>query len=115
MLVLKKHREAIRWTMNDIKGISPAIVQYRIHLDDDATPRRDPQYRLNPLMQDVVKTKKLKLLDNGIIYPISDSQWVSLVHAVPKKAGFTAVENVQKELVQTRLPTKVRVVSTTGN
>ena len=72
-------------------------------------PRRDPQRRLNPLMQEAVKTEILKLLDNGIIYPISDSQWVSPVHAVPKKAGFTVVENEKKELVQTRLPTKVRV------
>jgi len=49
------------------------------------------------------------LLDNGIIYPISDSQWVSPVHAVPKKADFTVVENEQKELVQTRLSRKVHV------
>ena len=60
-------------------------------------------------MQDAVKTKILKLLDNGIIYPIFDSQWASLVYAVPKKAGFTIVENEHKELVQTGLPTKVRV------
>ena len=60
-------------------------------------------------MQEAVKAKILKLLDNGIIYPISDSQWVSHVHAVPKKAGFTVVENEKKELVQTRLPIKVRV------
>jgi len=79
--------------MNDIKGISLAIVQHHIHLDDDVTPRRDPQRRLNPLMQEAVKTENLKLLDNGIIYPISDSQWVSPIHAVPKKAGFTVVEN----------------------
>ena len=50
-------------------------------------------------MQDVVKTKILKLLDNEIIYPISNSQWVSSVHVVPMKAGFTVVENEQKELV----------------
>ena len=31
------------------------------------------------------------------------------VHAVPKKSGFTVVENENKELVQTRLPTKIRV------
>jgi len=60
-------------------------------------------------MQEAVKIEILKLLDNGIIYPISDSQWISQVHAVPKKAGFTVVENEQKELIQTRLPTKVRV------
>jgi len=78
--------------MKDIKGISPAIVQYRIHLNDEAIPWRDPQRRLNPLMQEAVKIEILKLLDNGIIYPISDSQWVSPVHAVPKTAGFMVVE-----------------------
>ena len=56
--------------MKDIKGISPTIVQYIIHLNDEVIPRRNPQRRLNPLMQDAVKTEILKLLDNGIIYPI---------------------------------------------
>ena len=73
MSVLRKHTEAIGWTMNDVKGISLAIVQHRIHLDNDATPRRDPQRWLNPLMQDIVKTESLKLLNNEIIYHISDS------------------------------------------
>ena len=41
MSILRKHREAIGWTMNDSKGISPAIVQHRIHLNDEAIPRRD--------------------------------------------------------------------------
>ena len=57
MSILERHREAIGWTMKDIKGISPAIVQHRIHLVDEATPRRDPQRRLNPLMQEAVKRK----------------------------------------------------------
>ena len=74
MSLLRKHIEASGWTMNDIKGISPAIVQHCIHLDDDATPRRDPQCRLIPLMQEVEKTEIYKLLDNEIIYPISYSQ-----------------------------------------
>jgi len=85
MSILKRDREAIGWTMKDIKGISPAIVQHRIHLKDEAIPRRDPQRRLNPLMQEAVKTKILKLLDNGIIYPISDSQWVSRFMRSPRK------------------------------
>ena len=46
----------------------------RIHLTDEATPRRDPQRKLNPLMQEAVKAEILKLLGNRIIYPISDSQ-----------------------------------------
>ena len=60
MSILRKHKEAIECTMNDIKGISPTSVQHRIHLDDDATPRKDPQCMLNPLMQEAVKTEILK-------------------------------------------------------
>jgi len=70
LTVLRKNKKTIDWTMTDIKGISPSIVQHRIHLIEEAKPKRDPQHRLNPIMQEVV----LKLLDNGIIYYISDSQ-----------------------------------------
>ena len=115
LTVLRENREAIGWTMADIKGISPSIVQHRIHLTEDAKLKCDPQRRLNPIMQEVVRAEILKLLDNGVIYPISDSQWVSPVHAVPKKAGFTVVENDKKEFVQTRLPMKIESVSITEN
>jgi len=60
-------------------------------------------------MQEAVWAEIIKLLDNGIIYPISDSQWVSPVYAVPKKSDFTVIENENQELVQTRLPTKSQV------
>ncbi|XP_063946014.1 uncharacterized protein LOC135151482 [Daucus carota subsp. sativus] len=73
--ILRKHKGAIGWSISDIKGISPAIVQHRIHLVEDAKPVREPQRRLNPPMMEVVKKEILKCLDNGIIYPISDSKW----------------------------------------
>ena len=60
-------------------------------------------------MQEAIRTEILKLLNNGIIYPISDSQWVSPVYVVAKKVGFTMVENDKKELVQIHLPTKIGV------
>nr|GEW70568.1 DNA-directed DNA polymerase [Tanacetum cinerariifolium] len=50
-----------------------------------------------------------KLLDAGLIYPISDSPWVSPVHYVPKKGGFTVVENEENELIPTRLVTEWRL------
>ena len=59
--------------MTDIKGLSPTIVQYRIHLNEEAKSTREPQRRLNPIMQDAVRAEIVKLLDNGIIYPISDN------------------------------------------
>ncbi|GJR23685.1 reverse transcriptase domain-containing protein [Tanacetum coccineum] len=50
-----------------------------------------------------------KLLDARLIYPISDSPWVSPVHCVPKKGGMTIVTNDENELVPTRLVTGWRV------
>nr|GEZ69496.1 reverse transcriptase domain-containing protein [Tanacetum cinerariifolium] len=47
--------------------------------------------------------KNSELLDAGLIYPISDSPWVSPVHCVPKKGGFIVVENEENELIPTRL------------
>nr|GEY00963.1 reverse transcriptase domain-containing protein [Tanacetum cinerariifolium] len=50
----------------------------------------------------------LKLLDAGLIYPISDSPWVSPIHYT-KKGGFTIVENEDNELILTRLVTGWRI------
>ena len=107
--VLRKHKEAIGWTIGDIKGISPSICMHRIHLEENAKTSRECQRRLNPNMKEVVREEVLKLLDVGIIYPISDSQWVSPVQVVPKKSGITVVENEKNELIPTRVQTGWRV------
>ncbi|GKA02718.1 reverse transcriptase domain-containing protein [Tanacetum coccineum] len=57
----------------------------------------------------LIKKEVEKLLDAGLIYPISDSPWVSPVDCVPKKGGFTVVENDENELILTRLVTGWRV------
>nr|GFA76467.1 reverse transcriptase domain-containing protein [Tanacetum cinerariifolium] len=62
-----------------------------------------------PEIYDVIKKEVEKLLDDGLIYPISDSPWVSPIHYVPKKGGFTVVENEENELILTRLVTGWRV------
>jgi hypothetical protein len=84
--VLKEYKEAICWTIEDIKGINPSVVMHKIHLEENAKPSREPQRRLNLAMQEVVKAKVIKLLDARIIYPIFDSKWVSPIHVVPKWA-----------------------------
>ena len=73
------------------------------YLKEGAKPSCQPQRRLNPPMMDVVKKEILKLLEVGVIYPISDSNWVSLVQVVPKKTGITIVKNQNDELVPTRV------------
>ena len=66
---------------------------HHILLEEETKPSRQPQRRLNPPMMDVMKKEILKLLEVGVIYPISDSYWVSSVQVVPKKTGITIVKN----------------------
>jgi hypothetical protein len=60
-------------------------------------------------MQEVVRTEVMKLLDAGIIYPISDSKWVSPIHVVPKRVGLTVVNNNDNKLVPTHIQSGWRV------
>jgi hypothetical protein len=50
-------------------------------------------------MREVVKKEVLKLIKTGVIYPISDSQWVSPVQVVPKKGAMTVIRNEKNELI----------------
>ncbi|CAO2822820.1 unnamed protein product [Amaranthus hypochondriacus] len=104
-----KHRKAIGYTIDDIKGISPSVCTHRIHLEEEANPSVENQRRLNPNMKEVVKKEVLKLLAAGIIYPISDSKWVSPVQVVPKKGGMTVVTNDKGEMIPTRTVTGWRM------
>ncbi|GJY88628.1 DNA-directed DNA polymerase [Tanacetum coccineum] len=97
--VLERRKGAIAWKMSDIKGISPSYCTHKILMEDDYKPVIQPQRRLNPKVQDVVKNEIVKLLDSGLIYPISDSSWVSPIHVVPKKGGMTVVLNDNNELI----------------
>ncbi|GJT99478.1 reverse transcriptase domain-containing protein [Tanacetum coccineum] len=78
-------------------------------MEDDYKPTVQSQRRVNPKIYEVIKKEVLKLLDADMIYPISDSPWVSPVHCVPKKGGITVVANEENELILTRLVTWWRV------
>ncbi|GJT34452.1 reverse transcriptase domain-containing protein [Tanacetum coccineum] len=107
--VLKHRKQAITWKLSDIRGIDPEFCSHKILLEDDYQPSVQHQRRVNPKIHDVIKKEVEKLLDAGLIYPISDSPWVSPVHCVPKKGGMTVVTNEENELVPTRLVTGWRV------
>ncbi|GJZ68317.1 reverse transcriptase domain-containing protein [Tanacetum coccineum] len=83
----------------------PVIIAKYLSVDEKAALIK----RVNPKIHDVIKKEVEKLLDAGLIYPISDSPWVSPVHCVPKKGGMTVVTNDENELVPTRLVTGWRV------
>ena len=110
MKVLRKHRAAIGYTLDDLKGISRTLCQHKINVELDAKPVVYREYWLNPKMKEVVRTEILKLLEAGIIYPITDSRWVSPVHCVPKKGGITVVPNDKNELIPQRIVIGYRMV-----
>nr|GEY04758.1 reverse transcriptase domain-containing protein [Tanacetum cinerariifolium] len=101
--VLKSHKKTIAWKITNIKGINPWFYTHKILMEEDYKPAVQSQRRVNPKIHEVIKKEVIKLLDAGMIYPISDSPWVSSIHCVPKKGGITVVENENNELIHTRL------------
>ena len=103
--ILRKYKEAIAWSIEDLKAISPSSCMHKILLHDDVKTSVEHQRRLNPVIKDVVRKEVLKLLNVGFIYAISDIPWVSPVHVVPKKGGFIVIRNERNELILTRTVT----------
>nr|GEV29367.1 hypothetical protein [Tanacetum cinerariifolium] len=73
--VLKTRKKAIAWKLTDIKGIDPEFCSHKILLEEDYSPKVQSQRRVNPKIHYVIKKEVEKLLDAGLIYPISDSPW----------------------------------------
>jgi hypothetical protein len=109
LILLKKHRKVIGYSINDLKGLSPAFCTHRIPMEDQCKPVVDHQRRLTHDMREVVKKEVIKLLDAGIIYPVPHSEWVSPVHCVPKKRGLTMVKNEKNKLIPQKTVTGWRM------
>nr|GEX07984.1 reverse transcriptase domain-containing protein [Tanacetum cinerariifolium] len=73
--VLKSHKREITWKISDIRGINPNFCTHKILMEDDFKPVIQHQRRVNPKIHQVIKVEVIKLLDAGLIYPISDSPW----------------------------------------
>ncbi|XP_061993642.1 uncharacterized protein LOC133711554 [Rosa rugosa] len=93
-----RDKEEVTYTGRDVMGtVSQAL--FNVYTIDASEEDRQ------------LKEEKevIKLLDCGVIYPISDSKWVSPVQVVPKKSGVTVVKNAENELVPQRTVTGHRV------
>nr|GEU37013.1 reverse transcriptase domain-containing protein [Tanacetum cinerariifolium] len=75
--VLKSHKRAIAWKLSVIKGNDPEFCTHKILMEEDFEPAVQHQRWFNPNIHDAIKNEVLKLLDAGLIYPISDSPWIS--------------------------------------
>ena len=106
---LKKYKEAIAWSIEDLKGIIPSICVHKILMEENTRTSIEHQRRLNLVMKEVVRKEVPKWINADFIYAILDSPWVSPVHVVPKKGGFTVIRNEKNELIPTRTVTGWRV------
>ena len=70
---MRKYKEAIAWSIEDLKGISPSICMHKILLNDNAKTSIGHQRRLKLVMKEVVSKEVLKWLNTGFIYAILDS------------------------------------------
>ena len=107
--ILRENKQALGWKITDLKDISLEVCTHHIYLEEEAKSVRQPQRRLNPHMQQVVKAEVLKLLQAGIIYPILDSTWVSPTQVVPRKSGVTMVHKEKGKEMPTHLTTVWKV------
>ena len=109
MEVLRRCKKAMEWKISDLKGTNPLVCTHHIYMEEEAKPICLPQRRLNPHFQEVVRAEVLRLLQAGIIYPISNSPWVSPTQVMPKKLGIIMVQNDKGEEVSTHLTLGWRV------
>nr|GEV77515.1 reverse transcriptase domain-containing protein [Tanacetum cinerariifolium] len=101
--VLKSHKRAIAWKITDINGIDPQFCTRKILMEEDYKPVVQSQRWVNPKIHEVIKKEVIKLLDAVMIYPISDSPWVSPIHCIPTKCGITVIKNENNKFIPTRL------------
>nr|GEV96768.1 reverse transcriptase domain-containing protein [Tanacetum cinerariifolium] len=73
--VLKSHKRVVAWKLSDIKGIDLEFCTHKILMEEDSKPAFQHQRRVNPKIHNVIKNEVLKLLDDGLIYPIYDIPW----------------------------------------
>ncbi|XP_075076513.1 uncharacterized protein LOC142163157 [Nicotiana tabacum] len=97
---LEKHKTSLGWTIADIKGISPAICMHKILMENDYNPIVQPQRRLNPAMQEVVKKEVVKLLAASIIYPISNRPWIPIAPKYQEKTTFTCPQDMTEKFLE---------------
>jgi hypothetical protein len=88
---LEKYQSIIRYSLKDLKGISLSLCTHRIPMEQDHKLVREHQQWLNDAMREVVNKEVLKLLKARVIYPVSDSECVSLVQVVLKKDRMTVI------------------------
>jgi hypothetical protein len=85
--LFKEYLNVFDWSAKDLMGILPKYGKYCIEFELGARPVNQKEYRLNPKYSLMVKEDIDKLLENGFIYSVNNTEWMSSIVVVPKKKG----------------------------
>ena len=70
-----------------MRGIPSGLCTHHVYIKNDSKPILQPQCRMKPNLRDIVEEEIQKNLEEGFIYPISNSECVSTLVILPKKNG----------------------------
>jgi len=85
--MIQKHFGLSALDYLDMKGIHPNTCIHHIYTNEEVKNLRQPQRRKNSSLKEIVKYEFQKLLSANLIYPISNSKWISPLVVVCKKNG----------------------------
>ena len=84
-VMLRKHPSLFISEYSKISGVT--TVQHQINLKPNMKSVAQRLQRLGKIQQEALLEEVKKLTKAGFIYPVEDSEWVSLVVVTPKKNG----------------------------
>lgn len=83
--LLQEYEDLFPSSVADLKGIKGDLGEMCIILKPDARPIKHRPYRLNPRVKENVKVEIDKMLKAGLIFPVEEAKWVSLIVIQSKK------------------------------
>ncbi|XP_075483578.1 uncharacterized protein LOC142523730 [Primulina tabacum] len=101
--VLKAHKSAFAWKVADIKGINLSVWMHKILMEDKYSPLVQPQRRLNPKMQENLRTVLRRCEETNLVL-----NWEKCHFMVPEEIvlgnkvseqGIEAYDDLKERLV----------------
>jgi hypothetical protein len=106
--LFKEYIDVFSWTYDDLKPYDKTIFQHIIPLKEGEKLVKKKIRIMNPKMKPLVKIEMEKLKKEGIIYPITHSEWISNPVIVRKKTGKIRMcvdfRDLNKESIKDNFP-----------
>jgi hypothetical protein len=85
--LLREYNDLFPTKFFEMKELAGELGEMKISLKLEAIPIKHRPYRLNPIYKEKVKIEIDKMLEDGVIKPIEESEWISPMVVQEKKQG----------------------------